>query len=164
LAGEANAPGSFSKRTVNFLATLDKDDAVLFTKLCSFNWSLAAGVYPLVYDYDHEIYLKNAINFAILTHLDTIGLVDFASLQGFVIQEQPKKITAVYNGTHISLELPQNEKNKFKIGKVVLTHVGQELASICRPDIINGYFEYILNEWTKDGLKPASPYVRHGFD
>lgn len=33
LSGEANRPGAFSKRTVDFLATLDKSDAVLFTKL-----------------------------------------------------------------------------------------------------------------------------------
>src|ERR1035441_6951750 len=36
LAGEANSPGRFSKRTVNLLGSLDKSDAVLFSKLCSF--------------------------------------------------------------------------------------------------------------------------------
>jgi hypothetical protein len=30
LAGEANSPGSYSKRTVNFLSSLDKSDAQLF--------------------------------------------------------------------------------------------------------------------------------------
>ncbi len=34
LAGEANAPGTYSKRTVNFLSDLDKIDAELFSKLC----------------------------------------------------------------------------------------------------------------------------------
>lgn len=38
LAGEANAPGAFAKRTVNLLADLDKEDAVLFKKLCGFGW------------------------------------------------------------------------------------------------------------------------------
>lgn len=36
LAGEANTPGSYSKRTVNFVASLDKQDAILFAKLCGF--------------------------------------------------------------------------------------------------------------------------------
>ena len=33
LAGEANVPGTYSKRTVNLLSELDKSDAALFTKL-----------------------------------------------------------------------------------------------------------------------------------
>ncbi len=33
LAGEANSPGTYSKRTVNFLSDLDKIEADLFTKL-----------------------------------------------------------------------------------------------------------------------------------
>jgi len=36
LAGEANAPGAFAKRTVNLLADLDKGDAELFMHLCGF--------------------------------------------------------------------------------------------------------------------------------
>ena len=36
LTGEANAPGTYSKRTVNFLSDLDKSEANLFTKLCGF--------------------------------------------------------------------------------------------------------------------------------
>jgi Protein of unknown function (DUF2806) len=36
LPGEANSPGTYSKRTVNFLSSLDKSDAELFTRLCSF--------------------------------------------------------------------------------------------------------------------------------
>ena len=55
LAGEANAPGTYSKRTVNFLSDLDKAEADLFTKLCGFVWMIgrlrllvfdaAAGIY-----------------------------------------------------------------------------------------------------------------------
>ena len=38
LAGEANAPGTYSKRTVNLLSDFDKSDAELFTKLCGLGW------------------------------------------------------------------------------------------------------------------------------
>lgn len=38
LAGESNFPGTYSKRTVNFLGDLDKRDAGLFQNLCSFGW------------------------------------------------------------------------------------------------------------------------------
>ena len=36
LAGEANRPGSYSRRTVNLVASMDKKDADLFTALCGF--------------------------------------------------------------------------------------------------------------------------------
>src|SRR5712692_1338799 len=49
LAGEANSPGTFSKRTVNLLADLDKGDAELFMRLCSFDWVIVDEVVPLVY-------------------------------------------------------------------------------------------------------------------
>jgi len=38
LAGEANAPGQFSRRTVELVGTFDKKDAQLFTDLCKFVW------------------------------------------------------------------------------------------------------------------------------
>ena len=44
LAGEANAPGTYSKRTVNLLSDFDKSDAELFTKLCGFGWHDTVGV------------------------------------------------------------------------------------------------------------------------
>ena len=41
LAGEANSPGSFSKKSVNLLAEIEKKDAICFRSLCRFNWNLS---------------------------------------------------------------------------------------------------------------------------
>lgn len=71
LAGEANSPRSFSKRNVNFLGSLDKVDARLFTTLCGFGWYLG-NVIPLVYDEQESIYNEAGIKFDTLTHLDDI--------------------------------------------------------------------------------------------
>ena len=49
LAGEANSPGTYSKRTVNFLGSLDKSDAFLFQSLCNFCWSIDNIAVPLIY-------------------------------------------------------------------------------------------------------------------
>jgi hypothetical protein len=46
LAGEANRPGTISKRTVNLLADLDKRDAELFTSLCDFAWVIENNIVP----------------------------------------------------------------------------------------------------------------------
>ena len=83
LAGEANSPGSYSKRTVNFLSDLDKTEAELFTKLCGYGWQIGVIV-PLVFDVDAEIYNEHGINFNTVSHLESIGLVQFNSLTGLV--------------------------------------------------------------------------------
>jgi hypothetical protein len=46
LAGEANRPGSFSKRTLSTVSDLDKRDAEVFTTLCRFGWRIGTAPYP----------------------------------------------------------------------------------------------------------------------
>ncbi len=65
LAGEANSPGTYSKRTVNLLSDLDKKDALLFQSLCRFGWFIG-NFTPLVFDPQAEIYNKAGINFAMI--------------------------------------------------------------------------------------------------
>ena len=56
LAGEANSPGTYSKRTVNSLGSLDKRDAQLFTNFCSFVMIIKGEPTPLIYDEQASIY------------------------------------------------------------------------------------------------------------
>ena len=130
LAGEANAPGTYSKRTVNFLGDLDKRDAELFQNLCSFGWLVGAFT-PLIFDSQAEIYNSKGINFNTLTHLDSIGLIQFQSLSGFKRTGLPKTFAALYCGKPLILEMPKEEKNDIPIGRVLLTKLGQELVSVC---------------------------------
>src|SRR5207237_5859800 len=76
LAGEANVPGTYSKRTVNFLSDLDKVDAESFSKLCGFAWQIG-NLVPLIFDVQAEIYMKQGIHFTSLSHLESIGLIQF---------------------------------------------------------------------------------------
>ena len=68
LAGEANTQGTYSKRTVNFLADLDKNEAQLFTKLCGFVWKIES-LQPLIFEYQSEIYNCHGIHYESLNHL-----------------------------------------------------------------------------------------------
>ncbi len=61
LAGEANKPDSFSKRTIDTLAMMSKNDAQLFMQLCKFVWSVGGYNYPLVFDHKEGIYNRNGI-------------------------------------------------------------------------------------------------------
>ena len=148
LAGEANSPGTYSKRTVNFLNDLDKKDAELFSALCGFCW-FVNGVTPLIFDAEASIYNDKGINFNTLKHLDTIGLIQFNSLTGFVRKGLPKTLTAFYYGQLLTLAMENEEGAKLSIGMVLLTQVGRELARICQAPGVDGFVEYVKDKWSK---------------
>lgn len=150
LAGEANAPGTYSKRTVNYLSDLDKSDADFFSKVCGFRWLVdGGGDVVLIFEATAEIYTKNGVNFNSLIHLDSIGLVQFDSETGFAVMDLPKKIVTSYFGKSCVLEFPDDKGNNLSVGKALLTKVGEELAPICGCKPVDGFWEYVQKRWKK---------------
>jgi len=152
LAGEANSPGQYSKRTVNFLAALDKTDADLFRSLCSFGW-LWGDVVPLIYDVHDGIYSHAGITFSSLMHLDEIGLISFNASAGFRRVELSQKIVVSYHGSPVEIEFQNPENNDLSIGKVLLSQVGQELAPVCGSAPRDGFKDYVVKRWRSEGYK-----------
>ncbi len=146
LAREANTPGACSRRTVNVLSDLDKGDAALFTALCGFGWVLG-NVVPLVFQEDEEIYRQNGVTFDSLSHLESIGLVQFNSFVGFRRLRLPKTVTVLYYGRPLLLEMPKQSDNELGVGKALLTRAGQELAPICGSRPVEGFWEYVQEKW-----------------
>ena len=146
LASEANAPGTYSKRTVNFLSNLEKGEADLFTRLCGFGWVIGNFV-PLVFDEKANIYNKNGINFNTLSHLDSIGLIQFDGVSSFYRENLPKSFSLFYYGRSLTMEMPQDASNKLDFGKVMLTRIGNELVSICGSKPVDGFWEYLNDQW-----------------
>jgi hypothetical protein len=159
LAGEANSPGAYSKRTVNLLGSIDKSDAQLFTSLCGFGW-LIGNVYPLIYDVQHSIYNNQNINFGSLTHLDDIGLVSFKSVVNFSLLHMPKQIIIFYHDISLCVQFDKDLDNQLEIGFAMLTQTGQQLARICDSKPVDGFLDYVLEKWYKNGLILSSPYPR----
>ena len=155
LAGEANAPGTYSKRTVNFLSDLDKGDAELFTKLCGFGWMIGDFV-PLVFDVQAEIYNKHGINFSSLSHLESIGLVQSNRITGIGWHDLPKRFAVLYYGKPLALEMPNDADNVLEVGVVLLTKIGQELAPICGSRPVEGFRDYVMDQWKQYLPKPES--------
>ncbi len=146
LAGESNSPGTYSKRTVNFLGDLDKKDAELFVSLCRFGW-IFGNFTPLIFDEKAPIYNDKGINFSNLSHLDSIGLIQFNSLSGFNRQGLPKTFAVSYCGQPLPLDMKNEKDNELTIGKVLLTQVGRELASVCRAEGVDGFVDYVKEQW-----------------
>ena len=148
LAGEANSPGNFSKRTVNFIAELEKSEADLFTRLCSFGWNFGGSFHPLVFDENAEVYNKYGINFQSLSHLDSIGLVQFnPTAGGYKQRNLRRKGNVFYHDRPLHLEMSQdNDSNEIHIGKVILTGIGEQLVPICGSQPVDGFYDYVKHQ------------------
>lgn len=148
LAGEANSPGSYSRRTVNFLGDLDKRDAELFSALCSFGWFVGAFT-PLIFDTQASICNEKGLNFNTVSHLDSIGLIQFNNLSGFSRTGLLKNFMVAYCGEPLNLTMGKEEDNKLSIGKVFLTQVGIELARVCQAPRVEGFVDYVKEKWSQ---------------
>lgn len=146
LAGEANSPGTFSKRTVNFLGDLDKRDAELFQNLCSFGWHIDCFT-PLIFNSQNKLYNDQGLNFDTLAHLDSIGLIKFNNLIIYIRTELPKKFEASYHEHSISLKMNKDKDNELPIGTAILTQIGIELATVCKAPRVEGFREYVKEQW-----------------
>ena len=151
LSGEANSPGAYSRRTVNFLGSLDKIDTSLFTSLCGFVWQIGDSV-PLIFDFQEQIYNSKGIDFSSLTHLDDIGLISFDNLSSFMLLKYPKKITISYYETPLHIEFKKDSDNELQIGKILLTKTGEQLAPICGSQPVENFRDYVMEKWQKEGL------------
>lgn len=155
LAGEANNPGTFSKRAIDFLGSLDKFDAECFQKLMAFAWDLGE-LDPLVYDIEAAIYKENGITFSLLSHLNSIGLISFEpTLGGFRRYGYEKKGVIIYSGKPYLLEFPKDKENEIRTGKVMLTTLGRQLAKILSLKPVPGFDAYVIDQLTKQQIKTA---------
>lgn len=160
LSGEATNPGTFSKRTVDFVASMDKKDARLFTSFCQYCW-FVGDIVPMIFESKDEIFTKNGINFSTLKHLDSIGLISFASVSGYKRIGFDKFTQIFYFGTPVVIEFNKDSDNEIQLGKALLTQTGQELASICGAQKNNDFYEYVVAKLHTQGLITSTPITHN---
>ena len=154
LAGEANAPGSFSKRTVNAIEDLDKTEANLFTNLCGFLCDLhyspnSTLSVPVVLNWKDEIYNQNGIRLDTLIRLESIGFIKLSQDQtlAFIRGHTPLRVSYFDRQFSMRDPSPQISGKALRTGQVELTTIGQELAPICGSKPLAGFFEYLMKHW-----------------
>jgi len=160
LAGEANNSGSVSKRTVDFVAAMDRYDADTFARLCCFSENSFGET--LIFDTSDSILADNGISWADLSHMDTIGLIQFGSLSGFARMGFPEESHIIVDGEVLNFTLKEVKgKRQIKTGKVMLTKIGRELRRFVEYKSVDGYSDYCLSHWLKDKNASIScPYPR----
>jgi hypothetical protein len=159
LAGEANSPGGYAKRTVNTLSSLDKSDANLFESLCGF-CCFAGDVIPLIYEPNASIYTDHGVSFNSLIHLDTIGLIKFDAAGAFRRTGLPKNIRISYFGTLIELEFDKEMDNELHSGKVLLSQIGQQLARVSGAQPVPEFMEYLAQTWARQRVSTSLPVTQ----
>lgn len=160
LAGEANTPGSISKRTVDFVAAMDKSDADTFARLCRFSSNSLHET--LIFDASHQILADNGILWGDLSHMDTIGLIQLGSLTGFCRYGFPEHVQIEVAGEVVEFTLKEQKgRRQIDTGKVILTKIGRELRGFVAFDAPDGYYDYCIENWIKDKhCTVASPYPK----
>jgi hypothetical protein len=154
LTGEARKPNSFSKRTIDFIATMSKEDAKLFTHFCQFSISVDGQQVPfifinkiVIYNYRHiyyieHIYTENKINNMLLTHLESIGLIK--------VDKDDLLLLSFDNGVfYFDKPILINQPNSIITGHIMFTQIGKELSNICGAVENKEFYNYIESNYEK---------------
>lgn len=148
LAGEANDPGSFSKRTVNILAELDATDARSFETLCRFCWGTKAQQFPIVFNSMELVYTSNGLTGHLLGLLESLGLITLMQLGSYSLSIDKPAAVAMYHGERLFLAFQHPEGTKeLGIGQVAFTKWGKELAMVVNTEPAEGFFDYVRTHW-----------------
>ena len=159
LSGEANRPESVSKRTLEFVALMDRADAETFAKLCNLsNCSLGE---PIVFDTNDEILAKAGLQYTDLAHLDSIGLVQLSEgFSSFIRQGVGETVHFDVAGKTLTITPPEPEKDKLRhivFGRLMFTRTGRELRRFAAIEPIEGFYEYCVEHWHKEKYGLSSP-------
>ena len=157
LAGEANAPGTFSKRTVNFMSNIDSSEAELFANLCRFICMINWLNQPLILDESHSIYKSLDITFYNLNQLDAIGLINHRTEDFALNLGKGFTIPVIYGAKSMLLDTNNMDSGQLSIGRVMLTKIGRELAPLCVSEPVEGFYEYVKDQWAQYVFDAASP-------
>lgn len=155
LAGEANRPGSFSRKTVNIMDDIGESDANMFMNLCSYVWMIGSDMVPLIYSENintNSIYNKNGIRFLSIKHLEDIGLLRYEG-KGFSLTiRHGDTIPVSYFGNRLELKPVRQQE----FGSALFTTAGQELYVLVQSNLhpVDGFYDFVYDKWADASLVP----------
>lgn len=150
LAGEANAPGAFSRQTINTLANMEKDDAVQFMALCRCGWMIGDFV-PVVFETSHSAYTQIGLSFVVIAHLASLGLCSFNEVGTYQRQNLPSSWEGSYFGQRFRFAT-KGQTTTLDIGHVLLTRPGHQIARAIRSTPAIPVMDYAISQWTEKGI------------
>lgn len=148
LAGEANNPGTFSRKTINTLGDMDRRDAELFTELCRFVWSFPTDLEPIVFLH-RDLWQQHGLTFSSLTDLESLGLIrsEVGLFGGIATNKLPQSFMASYREQSVRISFSEPTGGQLPIGRVAFTSAGRQLYSIVDCSTVDGLFELMCDSW-----------------
>lgn len=159
LAGQANNPGSFSRRTVDFISSMDKKDANDFTNLCRYVLTsrdpnlLITVPYLLIPEMESNYFSSRGISNRFLMFLKDIGLINYDGLSNISISNQAKHVVLYYGSQLVDFDMVNDSGNKFDLGAADLTQIGRELSAISGAQVDDTFLPYLKIQYEKSGVK-----------
>ena len=150
LAGEANSPGSFSKRSINLVSEMNKQDAEMLNILRQFCWEFDSRL-VLVVPEDTSFGSERGLSLACLRHLESLGLITFSDdIFGSDLPSPADGLIGTYFGRKIRLFREENDiwgPRSISIGSGALTPSAHELLRLCDSMPVEGIWEHMLEQW-----------------
>lgn len=137
----------------------DEKDAALFLPLCQFIWVQGEPL-PLIYNVEHPIYTRQGINLPVLKYLQAVGLISLEAA-GYVKRKFGKHTRLFYFNTPTKIQFSKEAQNQLDLGHVLLTDKGKALATVCNATRNQGFYEYVIERWARQGLVVSSILKRH---
>lgn len=151
LVGEVCVPGSYSKRTLDVLAKLSTEEAILYSKIAPYvlNCKDATNEFE-GRDYfiptDSNLLAKCGISYDTVFRLNNAGLMDSNGLISVSVHIAPNSVEYVYYGDKSQIAFENETENvcRKSCSAYLLTREGVELLQILEeinlPDNIESYF------------------------
>lgn len=167
LANEFERPGSTPPNLTRILSEITTELAKAFICICS----MSIRIMPLYNDNIEELHntimvpyktseknlLDLGLTFRILNELETLGVIKFNSVSGYIMKGIDSERVLICVGDKLDVVEKYN-KCEFPIGNVILTAVGESLFSIIERIEINGYYEMVKNYMKNNGVEFANEH------
>ena len=142
IVGEAEDPGSFSKRVIHEVSCLSKEDAEAFTALAGYVWTLdiEGEPYPI-------LIISKEVRKAL--HIPSIlldaNLVRHRSDRRLLRDSEGKVGILRYHEVECKVRFISNEG--IYVGDLQLTSIGESLFPFCGSSPVDGVFENTVAQW-----------------
>lgn len=153
LANEFEKPGSTPPNMIRILSEITPELAVAFRYICS----MCIWILPLSdkgdiqgefqklfvpYDKNDEKFNERGVSFKVLNELETLGVIRFESLTGYISKGVKNDKVLICVGDKLDV-IEKHPKDELPIGNVILTSVGEALKSITDSVEISDYYEMV---------------------
>jgi uncharacterized repeat protein (TIGR03899 family) len=131
LAGEIAQPGTYSRRTLNLVRLMSKDDAGLFTLFCSHVFHGDEFFLHIRGTQSNALLRTKGLSYKSLLNLQNVGLIESGEVELSVTRQNEINLSYFDEKFRLILSSVSITAMQSSVNVTVLSKTGQELAPIC---------------------------------